>query len=318
MGDDDTVFFKENLVSVLSRYDYREMYYIGQSSESIEQDVMHSYRTAFGGGGFAISYPLACELAKILDGCIERYHRFYGSDEKVAACVAELGVPFTRQPGFHQLDVRGDAYGLLAAHPVAPLVTLHHLDYVKPLFPGKTQLDSLRKLMQSYQLDAGRTIQQTICYDHKHKWSVSISWGYTAQLYLSLLIPRELEMPLLTFRTWRSRSEGPFVFNTRPIKADPCEQPIVYFLDMVEEVDETKTVTTYTRVVVDNWKMCNRSDYKQAFDVEKITVTAAKMGHQEWMKAPRRQCCHITNGRSMTNEMKVKIRSCRPRETITI
>jgi len=103
MGDDDTVFFTHNLVSVLSKYDHRQMYYIGGSSESVEQDTMHGYDTAFGGGGFAVSYPLACELVKILDGCIERYHSFYGSDEKVSACVAELGVPLTRESGFHQV-----------------------------------------------------------------------------------------------------------------------------------------------------------------------------------------------------------------------
>lgn len=103
MGDDDTVFFPENLVRVLSKYDHREMYYIGGSSESVEQDVMHGYETAFGGGGFAVSYGLACELVGILDGCINRYHNYYGSDEKVSACVAELGVPLTKEPGFHQV-----------------------------------------------------------------------------------------------------------------------------------------------------------------------------------------------------------------------
>ncbi|KAI3784508.1 hypothetical protein L1987_43607 [Smallanthus sonchifolius] len=54
MGDDDTVIFADNLVSVLSKYDHRQMYYVGGSSESVEQDVMHSYDRAFGGGGFAV------------------------------------------------------------------------------------------------------------------------------------------------------------------------------------------------------------------------------------------------------------------------
>ncbi|KAH9623587.1 hypothetical protein KSS87_001078 [Heliosperma pusillum] len=102
MGDDDTVFFTENLATVLSKYDHRGMYYVGGNSESVEQDVMHGYGTAFGGGGFAVSYGLACELVGILDGCIQRYHNYYGSDEKVAACVADLGVSLTKHPGFHQ------------------------------------------------------------------------------------------------------------------------------------------------------------------------------------------------------------------------
>lgn len=103
MGDDDTVFFTENLVTVLSKYDHREMYYIGGISESVEQNVMHAYDMAFGGGGFAISYPLAAQLSGIFDGCLNRYYNFYGSDQRVWACVKELGVPLTLEPGFHQV-----------------------------------------------------------------------------------------------------------------------------------------------------------------------------------------------------------------------
>ncbi|KAH0847667.1 hypothetical protein HID58_091726 [Brassica napus] len=39
MGDDDTVFFTDNLV----KYDHEQMWYIGGSSESVEQNVMHVY-----------------------------------------------------------------------------------------------------------------------------------------------------------------------------------------------------------------------------------------------------------------------------------
>lgn len=103
MGDDDTVFFTQNLATVLAKYDHRQMWYIGGNSESVEQDLMHGYGMAFGGGGFAISYPLAAELADILDGCLDRYSHFYGSDQRVWACVLEVGVPLTIERGFHQV-----------------------------------------------------------------------------------------------------------------------------------------------------------------------------------------------------------------------
>lgn len=103
MGDDDTVFFPENLAAVLGRHDHRRMVYVGGNSESVEQDVMHAYDMAFGGGGFAVSYPLAAELAAAMDGCLDRYHYFYGSDQRVWACIGELGVGLTREPGFHQV-----------------------------------------------------------------------------------------------------------------------------------------------------------------------------------------------------------------------
>lgn len=104
MGDDDTVFFTENLLTVLSKYDHNQMYYIGGNSESVEQDVIFSYTMAYGGGGFAISYPLAAVLVRILDGCIDRYANLYGSDQKIQACLSEIGVPLTKELGFHQVS----------------------------------------------------------------------------------------------------------------------------------------------------------------------------------------------------------------------
>lgn len=103
MGDDDTVFFVENVVRVLSKYDHNQYYYIGSSSESHVQNIFFSYSMAYGGGGFAISYPLAKELEKMQDRCIQRYPGLYGSDDRIQACMAELGVPLTREPGFHQV-----------------------------------------------------------------------------------------------------------------------------------------------------------------------------------------------------------------------
>ncbi|KAG8640661.1 hypothetical protein MANES_13G074000v8 [Manihot esculenta] len=101
-GDDDTVFFPENLVKTLSKYDHGLWYYIGSNSEIYEQNRAFGFEMAFGGGGFAISYPLAKVLAKVFDSCIERYPHLYGSDSRVSSCLAELGVGLTREPGFHQ------------------------------------------------------------------------------------------------------------------------------------------------------------------------------------------------------------------------
>lgn len=103
MGDDDTVFVVDNLIRVLNKYDHTQFYYVGSSSESHVQNIYFSYGMAYGGGGFAISYPLAKELEKMQDRCIQRYPGLYGSDDRMQACMAELGVPLTREPGFHQV-----------------------------------------------------------------------------------------------------------------------------------------------------------------------------------------------------------------------
>lgn len=73
MGDDDTIFFPDNLVKVLSKYDHNQMFYVGSNSESNVQNLIYSYNMAFGGGGFAISYPLAKELSSVEDDCLTRF-----------------------------------------------------------------------------------------------------------------------------------------------------------------------------------------------------------------------------------------------------
>ena len=103
-GDDDTVFFPENVVKMLSKYDHELWYYIGAHSEVYEQNRVFGFGMAFGGAGFAISSSLAKVLAKVFDSCIERYPHLYGSDGRVYSCLAELGVGLTHEPGFHQVQ----------------------------------------------------------------------------------------------------------------------------------------------------------------------------------------------------------------------
>ncbi|KAK9277463.1 hypothetical protein L1049_007007 [Liquidambar formosana] len=178
MGDDDTVFVTDNLMRVLSKYDHNQFYYIGSLSESHLQNIYFSYGMAYGGGGFAISYPLAKALDKMQDKCIQRYPGLYGSDDRMQACMAELGVPLTKELGFHQYDVYGNLFGLLAAHPVTPLVSLHHLDVVEPIFPNVTRVEALQRLTIPMKLDSAALMQQSICYDTEKSWTVSVSWGF--------------------------------------------------------------------------------------------------------------------------------------------
>ncbi|KAJ1402634.1 hypothetical protein SESBI_27908 [Sesbania bispinosa] len=285
MGDDDTVFFTDNLVTVLSKYDHNQMYYVGANSESVEQDVIFSYAVAYGGGGFAVTYPLAVELARILDGCIDRYAQLYGGDQKVQACISEIGVPLTKEPGFHQVDIRGNPFGFLVAHPVAPLVSLHHLETVDQLFPNLPKFESISKLVGAYKMDPGRILEHSFCYDLKRNWSVSVSWGYSVQLYLSLLTAKELERAVGTFQTFGSLSDGPFVFNTRPVSSDPCGRPVLFFLDRVENVGAVQTRSTYTRYGDALGKECGRLDLVGVLDViQSVNVSAPYFTPNLWKK----------------------------------
>ncbi|OVA09955.1 Protein of unknown function DUF604 [Macleaya cordata] len=249
MGDDDTVFVAENVVRVLSKYDHRQFYYIGSSSESHVQNIFFSYAMAYGGGGFAISYPLAMALEKMQDRCMNRYPGLYGSDDRIQACMAELGIPLTRESGFHQYDVYGDLLGLLAAHPVAPLVSLHHLDVVDPIFPRMKRARAVQHLFESIKFDSSSIMQQSICYDKKHAWSISVSWGYVVQILRGVMSPRELEMPTRTFLNWYRRADyTAYAFNTRPVTKHPCQKPYIYYMNTVRyDRAKKQTVSIYIR-----------------------------------------------------------------------
>ncbi|KAG2673656.1 hypothetical protein I3843_13G089500 [Carya illinoinensis] len=292
MGDDDTVFVVENVVRILSKYDHRQFYYVGSSSESHVQNINFSYSMAFGGGGFAITYPLAKELAKMQDQCILRYPGLYGSDDRIQACMAELGVPLTKEPGFHQYDVYGDLLGLLGAHPVTPLASLHHLDVVKPIFPQMTRVKSLRHLMQSIKLDSANIMQQSICYDKKRYWSISVSWGYVVQILRGVISPRELEMPTRTFLNWYRKADyTAYAFNTRPVTKHPCQKPFIFYMSTSQYVRPKKQIVgVYSRAKsrspVCGWNMDSPET------IESIVVLK-RPDPLRWQKSPRRDCCRV-------------------------
>ncbi|CAI8589292.1 unnamed protein product [Vicia faba] len=292
MGDDDTVFVTDNLIRVLNKYDYKEYYYIGSLSESHLQNIYFSYGMAYGGGGFAISYGLAKTLVKMQDRCIHRYPGLYGSDDRMQACMAELGVPLTKEIGFHQYDVYGNLFGLLAAHPVTPLVSLHHLDVVEPIFPNATRVEALQRLTVPMKLDSAGLIQQSICYDKEKKWTISVSWGFAVQIFRGIFSPREIEMPSRTFLNWYRRADyTAYAFNTRPVTRNPCQKPFVFYLSKAEFNSTIhQTVSEYERHRVPHpecrWKISNPSA------LDKIIVYKKPDPHL-WDRAPRRNCCRV-------------------------
>ncbi|GAA0141224.1 hypothetical protein Leryth_013637 [Lithospermum erythrorhizon] len=315
MGDDDTVFVTDNLVRVLNKYDHNQYYYIGSSSESHLQNIYFSYGMAYGGGGFAISYPLAKALVKMQDRCIQRYPVLYGSDDRMQACMAELGVPLTREVGFHQYDVYGNLFGLLAAHPVAPLVTLHHLDVVEPIFPNATRVEALQRLTIPIKLDSAGLMQQSICYDKDKSWTVSVSWGFAIQVFRGVLSPREVEMPSRTFLNWYRRADyTAYAFNTRPVMRNICQKPFVFYMTkakMNHSLEET--VSHYTRHRVPHpvckWKMADPAE------VDLVEVHKKPDPHL-WDRSPRRSCCRIMS--STKKKIVVDVGHCREGEVSEI
>ncbi|CAH9116477.1 unnamed protein product [Cuscuta europaea] len=264
-GDDDTLFFVENVARILSKYDDEKWYYIGCNSESYAQNEKHSFDMAFGGGGFAISAPLARVLARVLDSCLVRYPHVYGSDSRIFACLTELGVSLTRELGFHQIDVRGDIFGILSAHPLSLAASLHHLDKVEPIFPNMSRIQAIEHLFKAVYIG-------------------------------NLLLPDLLQMQR-TFIPWRKRrvtkvsSSHYYMFNTRKFPSgDPCEMPVIFYLhDVVSQANGSWT--SYTRHT--NVLSCERNGtLKDLVDVKVFSWRSNFDVGQ--LKTPRRHCCDIS------------------------
>ncbi|XP_030544255.1 uncharacterized protein LOC115750825 [Rhodamnia argentea] len=312
-GDDDTVFFPDNLVKTLSKYDDGLWYYVGSNSEVYEQNRVFSFGMGFGGAGFAISRPLAKVLAKGLDGCMERYAQAYGSDSRVYACLTELGVGLTREPGFHQFDVRGDAFGLLAAHPLAPLSSLHHIDHTDPIFPNMTRPEAMQHLFRAAQIDSQRLLQQSVCYDTSSSWTVSVSWGYAVQVFPRHLLMTEAVRVRETFSQWKkgsvlARSYG---FNTREVEPDPCERPTVFFMSGV--ASRKDWIKSAYKKHDDGDCL---SDMASPRKIEEVRVYSRKLDLDiKQLQAPRRHCCDVLPS-SIGKVMEIAIRECGEEESI--
>ncbi|KAE8782507.1 hypothetical protein D1007_44174 [Hordeum vulgare] len=330
MGDDDTVFFPDNLVDVLSRYDHTQPYYIGNPSESHIQNLIFSYGMAFGGGGFAISRALAAQLARMQDGCMHRYPALYGSDDRIHACMSELGVPLTRHLGFHQCDIWGDVLGLLGSHPVVPLVTLHHFDFLQPVFPAaRTRTAALRRLFDGpARLDPAAVAQQSVCYDREKQWTVSVSWGFAVVVVRGVVSPREMETPMRTFLNWYKRADyTAYSFNTRPVARNHCQRPQVYYMRrsrMERRLRRRRTnatlettVTEYERHTPAPNVTCRWRIPDPAALLDRVVIVK-KPDPDLWKRSPRRNCCRVVsspkNGTKLDRTMAVDVGVCRDGE----
>ncbi|EOA37641.1 hypothetical protein CARUB_v10012119mg [Capsella rubella] len=253
-GDDDTIFIPENLARTLSKYDHTSWHYIGSSSEIYEQNSVFGHNMAFGGGGFALSSSLANVLARNFDSCIERYPHLYGGDSRVHVCVLELGVELSREPGFHQFDVRGNALGILTSHSTRPLVSLHHMAHIDPIFPNSTTFSAVRHLFSAVELDPLRIFQLSVCYDRWYSWTISVSWGYTVQIDSRHLLLTDALRTQETFQPWQNSGglASVYTFNTREIHPDPCQRPVTFYMQHVSSSPHNGTIISVYKQAYEN------------------------------------------------------------------
>lgn len=122
---------------------------------------------------------------------------------------------------------------MLSAHPLSPLLSLHHVDAADPIFPLMNKTESIERLFKAASFDPFRILQQTVCYDKVNLLTVSVSWGYSVQVYEGNVLLPDLLRLQKTFMPWRRNrnlNASHYMFNTRVQPKDPCKNPAVFFL----------------------------------------------------------------------------------------
>ena len=90
----------------------------------------------------------------------------FGGDQRIGACVKVLspGTELTIVIGMHQIDVSGGhAQGILEAHALEPLLSLHHMQAV--VLPV---LGDLRGLYSQTKHNPFGVLQQSVCQAKPH------------------------------------------------------------------------------------------------------------------------------------------------------
>ncbi|KAL3529922.1 hypothetical protein ACH5RR_009244 [Cinchona calisaya] len=313
MGDDDSIFFVDNMVDVLAKYDHTKYYYFGGQSEFILSNYWLSFNMGFGGAGLIFSYPLAKALANDMESCLRRYAYLDSADHITMMCIADIGVNLSPHKGIHQIDLRGNISGFLSYHPKSLLMSLHHFDMIEPIFPTMNRSESTRHLMKSANADQSRLLQQTICYHIQRNWSISISWGYSVHIYEKVISRGWLQNPIETFNTWVDTDWDPphYMFNTRLLSNDSCEAPHVFFFQSTEKVSESSIFTSYNRSSSRDLPPCEDGSYSADY-VSHIHVYSPALKRIE---IDRCECCDVAS-LDGTNYMTIKLRECRPNEII--
>ncbi|KAK8336613.1 hypothetical protein V6Z12_A09G131900 [Gossypium hirsutum] len=314
MADDDTVFFIDNLVQVLAKYDHTKQYYVGMHSESVISNFLFAFDMAYyGGAGYALSYSLVEQLAPLMNDCLERYPFMHTSDHLTSSCLFDLGVALTLERGIHQIDLLGDISGMISAHPQAPIVTLHHFDNIDPIFPNRNRTEGVKHLMKAAEIDQSRLAQQTICYDKPMNWSVSVSWGYSVHIYESIIPRSILKKPLETFKPWKNGPPPLYMFNTRLLTNDPCHTPHVFFMEYIRKLKGNSVVlTTYRRKARRRLQPCFVPGNYSADNILRVRVFSNATLRKE---AGKIDCCNVLHMAAM-NVMNIKLRNCRKGEVI--
>ncbi|CAF3497360.1 unnamed protein product [Rotaria sp. Silwood1] len=194
VGDDDTVWFVNNLLHTLQPYNSSKLMYIGDISDRKSQVKYHGAYYAYGGGGVLLSRPLTILFAQHTQEC-KRFLNLYGGDEMIGKCITEvLKVKLTRNKNFHQMDSSGDLTGYLESG-IDGLVSLHHMFSLWKPFPNDhtNNINETTNLLQlAYIIFDRNFLKRFVRVNYKTSQTLLLTMGYSFTLFNRILSHTDL------------------------------------------------------------------------------------------------------------------------------
>ncbi|XP_020220921.1 uncharacterized protein LOC109803655 [Cajanus cajan] len=171
-----------------------------------------------------------------------------------------------------------------------------------------TTTQSLQHLFEAVNVDSERILQQTVCYERRLSWTISVSWGYAVQVFQhNMLLPDVLRVQK-TFKQWLKGNvlRGIYTFNTREFHPDPCKRPTIFYLDEVSS-GKDGIISSYKKY----FQNCQHKASMNKLEVIKVVTKKLYLNK----KIPRRHCCDVLPSNA-GDLMEIAIRECKYEELI--
>lgn len=218
----------------------------------------------------------------------------------------------TRLRALHQFDVTGNARGLLQAYSVGPLLSLHHVLGVDPVFPNMTHIAALQRLTRGMLADPLYFLTTAVCIDSNRLFTVVVSWGYSVRILDGVWSGWDLQKVERTFRRFGRGTQ--FAFNVRdeiPSANFSCALPIDLWVDDVRPKKNGSVESLYSRNDLEGQDTPCALNVSRILRVKVVREASESSSSEGCGLHDRWQCCRLVETDDSGLALTVVLSSCK-------
>ncbi|UJR16834.1 hypothetical protein I4U23_003733 [Adineta vaga] len=258
VGDDDTLWFINNLLRLLEYYNSSSALYLGNTSTKKILLNRHGAFFGYGGAGILFSRPLVLLFVQHRQEC-EQFLTAFGGDEMIGKCVTQvLKINLTKNNHFHQMDLFGDMLGLIE-NGMDRLVTLHHMfSHWRPFPDSDTDKlnETIYRLSIAYTTFNEHYLKRYLYFNYNTNQSVLLTLGHSVSVFNRILSHKDFSQ---IEKTWCCDEIVDRI--TRPKEENKTTW---YFQQMIK--------TTSTDIIKYEMIYENKTNYNNPYSNIKVTI----------------------------------------------